>query len=124
TAELEDSERHLAEALGTYEDVQAFRAAVEPARRLVGQLVEQTGEVATALATHETARQRVTEALAASATDQHPAFADITEVPEHVLASEVCAEHERLIRQWTTEKDRLEEKAGQAAVKAGLKLLD
>lgn len=124
TAELEDSEQHLTEALGTYDNVAAFRAAVEPARRLVGQLVEQTGAVAAAVATHDTARQRVTEALAASATDEHSAFADIEEAKEHRLASELCAEHEDLIRRWTTEKDRLEEKAGQAAVKAGLKLLD
>ncbi|GAA4473891.1 SMC family ATPase [Enteractinococcus fodinae] len=124
TAELEDAEQHLTQALGTYDDVAAFRAAVEPARRLVGQLVEQTGAVAAAVATHDTARQRVTDALAASTTDEHSAFADIAEAREHVMASELCAEHEDLIRRWTTEKDRLEEKAGQAAVKAGLKLLD
>lgn len=124
TAELEDSEQHLADALGTYDDVAAFRAAVEPARRLVGQIVDQTGVVAAAVGTHDTARQRVTEALAASATEEHPAFADIAEAREHVLASDICAEHEDLIRQWTAEKDRLEEKAGQAAVKAGLQLLE
>ena len=97
---------------------------MEPARRLVGQLVEQTGAVARC---RRHARHRpptCPEALAASATDDHPAFADITEAREHLPASELCSEHEDLIRRWTTEKDRLEEKAGQAAVKAGLKLLD
>lgn len=124
TAELEEAQAQLADALGAYETVAELRTAIEPARRLVGQLVDQAGVVTTAVSAHDTARQRVTEALAASATDEHPAFTDSAEARGHVLSADVCQQHETLIRQWTTERDRLAEKSGQAAVVAGLKLLD
>lgn len=124
TAELEQSEQQLSTALGDFETVADFRAAVEPARRLVGQLVDQASEVSTAVATYHTARQRVAETLTASATEKHAAFEDSEAARQHVLSADVQHDHEKLVRQWTTEKDRLEEKAGQAAVIAGLKLLD
>lgn len=124
TDDLQQSEQDLTAALGNYENVAAFRAAVEPARRVVGQLVNLAGAASTAVATHKTASQRVSEALAASATADHPAFAHAVEARGHVLDAAVQHEHETLVRQWTTEKDRLAEKAGQAAVISGLTLLD
>ena len=124
TDELQRSEQDLTAALGTFENVATFRAAVEPARQLVGQLVNQAGAVSTAVTTHDTASQRVSEALTASATADHPAFPHTAEARKHLLDASVQREHETLVRQWTTEKDRLAEKAGQAAVIAGLKLLD
>jgi exonuclease SbcC len=124
TAELKESETELAEALGTFENVAAFRAAVEPARRLVGQLADQANAALTAVATHDTARQRVAEALTESASGDEEAFADIAAARGCVLDSELRQELETLVREWTTEKDRLAEKAGQPAVVAGLKLLD
>src|SRR5699024_12053639 len=54
----------------------------------------------------------------------HSAFDDAKSATTCILSPGVYAEHEALVRQWTTEKDRLEEKAGQASVVAGLKLLD
>ena len=123
SAELQQSEQDLTAALGDFEDVAAFRAAVQPAHRLVGQLVNQAGAVSTAVATYSTAGQRVSEALATSASTEHPAFSKADEAREHVLDAETQDEYELLVRQWTTEKDRLAEKAGQSAVIAGLKLL-
>lgn len=123
-SDVEASEVQLAEALEDFKTVADFRAAVEPAHRLVGKLVNQAAEVSTALVTHKTARQRVTEALDASGIEGHAPFTDPEEARGHVLTSELQREHESLVRQWNTEQDRLEEKAGQAAVVAGLKLLD
>src|SRR5699024_4729635 len=112
------------EALGAFDDVAAFRAAVEPAHRLVGQIVRAGATVTTAVATNTTAQQRVSEALANSATEDHPAYQHAAEARENLLDSATQTEHETLVRQWTTEGDRLAEKAGQTAVIAGLKLLD
>ena len=124
TKDIEAFETQLAEALGSFETVAQFRAAIEPAHRLVGTLVSQAADVSTARVTHDTARQRVTEALEVSGTKDDAAFASPDEAREHVLTPELQHEHESLVREWTTEQDRLQEKAGQAAVIAGLKLLE
>lgn len=124
TTELDQLRGDLAQALGEFADVAAFRAAVEPAHRLVGQIVRAGESVTTAVANHTTAQQRVHEALANSATEDHPAYRNAAEACENLLDPATQADHETLVRQWTTESDRLAEKAGQTAVIAGLKLLD
>lgn len=124
TEELDRSEADLTHALGAFDTVSAFRAAVEPAHRLVGQIVQQGSAVVTALASHTTAKHRVTEALQHSATQQHAAFDTIDQAQDHLLDDHLVQAHEALVRQWTTEHDRLAEKATQTAVIAGLKLLD
>ena len=124
TEELNQLQRELTEALGDYESVATFRDAVEPAHRLVGQIVRAADDLTTAVTTHAAAQQRVSEALAASATEDHPAYQHAAEAGAHLLDAETLTEHETLVRQWTTEGDRLAEKAGQTAVIAGLKLLD
>ncbi|HJF14527.1 MAG TPA: SMC family ATPase [Enteractinococcus helveticum] len=124
TTELAQLRDELAAALGDFPDVAALRAAVEPAHRLVGQIVRAGQSVTTAVANHTTAQQRVHEALANSATQDHPAYQDAAEACENFLDPTTQAEYETLVRQWTTESDRLAEKAGQTAVIAGLKLLD
>jgi len=122
-ADMTRLERELADALGAFDSVAAFRAAIEPAHRLVGQIVRAGDTVTAAAASLTTAQQRVNEALEASATEDHAAFAHAAEAREHLLDDETQTEYETLIRQWTTEGDRLAEKAGQTAVVAGLKLL-
>ncbi|MDN5732168.1 MAG: SMC family ATPase [Yaniella sp.] len=124
TAEVERAEAELTEALGAFETVEQLRSATEPAYRLVGQIVAQGAQVSTAVTACATAAQRVAQALEDSAAQDHPAFDDAKSATTCILSPGVYAEHEALVRQWTTEKDRLEEKAGQAAVVAGLKLLD
>src|SRR5699024_2988288 len=107
TTELEQLQRDLTEALGAFDDVAAFRAAVEPAHRLVGQIVRAGATVTTAVATNTTAQQRVSEALANSATEDHPAYQHAAEARENLLDPATQTEHETLVRQWTTEGDRL-----------------
>ena len=124
TTELDQLQQNLTDALGDYGSVAAFRAAVEPAHRLVGQIVRDGDAVTTAVATHTTAQQRVNDALADSAIKDHPAFEHAAQAREHLLDPATQSEHETLVRQWTTERDRLAEKAGQSAVIAGLQLLD
>src|SRR5699024_5563004 len=68
TTELEQSRTALAAALGDYETVEALRAAVEPAYRLVSQIVSQGADVATAVNEQRSCADRVTEALRKSAT--------------------------------------------------------
>src|SRR5699024_2954407 len=110
TEKTQQAQQELAEALGEFESVEALRAAVEPAHRLVSRVVAQGEEVVTAMTD--------------SATDQQPAFTDAATAQNHVLAATTCLEYEDLVRRWNTERDRLAEKAGQTAVQAGLKLLD
>jgi len=124
TEKTQQAQQELAEALGEFESVEALRAAVEPAHRLVSRVVAQGVQVVTAMTERATAQQRVASALADSATDQQPAFTDAATAQNHVLAATTCLEYEDLVRRWNTERDRLAEKAGQTAVQAGLKLLD
>lgn len=124
TTELETSQAALATALGAFETVEALRGAVEPAHRLVGEIVSQGARVATAVNEHTSCADRVSAALQRSATDDHAAFEDAASALAVLLDDQTRREHEHLVRQWTTEQDRLEEKAGQAAVLAGLQLLD
>ncbi|GAA2030089.1 SMC family ATPase [Yaniella flava] len=124
TTELEQSRAALAAALGAYETVEALRSAVEPAYRTVSQIVNQGADVSTAVKEQTSCADRVAEALRKSATDEEPAFDDADAATAHLLDAQTYREHDQLVRQWTTEHDRLEEKAGQPAVVAGLKLLD
>lgn len=124
TDELETSQEELGKSLGTFETVEALREAVEPAHHLVGQIVSQGARVATAVSEQTSCGDRVTAALQRSATDEHPAFENAEAARAVLLDDRTPSEHEQLVRQWTTEQDRLEEKAGQTAVLAGLKLLD
>lgn len=124
TAEIDTKQRELTDALGTFSTVETLRNATEPAHRLVGQIVAQGSRVVTAGSTCATAASRVTESLAQSATDEHPPFTDAETAATHLLPTQVQTDQEDLVRRWTTEYDRLEEKAGQTAVVAGLKLLD
>lgn len=122
--EHENSQEDLGRALGDFESVEQLRNATEPAHRLVGQIVTQGNAVTTAVTGCSTATQRVADALEHSATEDQPAFATTDAARNCLLGPEVQAAHEELVRRWTTEKDRLAEKARQSAVVAGLKLLD
>lgn len=124
TDEIDTSQQELTTALGSFDSVGALRAAVEPAHRMTGQIVDQGSGVSTAISERTSCNTRVRQALQQSATDNHPAFDSAVDAGAHVLSPETYSEYEQLVRHWTTEKDRLEEKAGQSAVIAGLKLLD
>src|SRR5699024_12864771 len=113
TEKTQQAQQELAEALGEFESVEALRAAVEPAHRLVSRVVAQGVQAVTAMTERATAQQRVASALADSATDQQPAFTDAATAQNHVLAATTCLEYEDLVRRWNTERDRLAEKAGQ-----------
>lgn len=122
--ELETAQRELTAALGDFDSVGTLRAAIEPARRLVAQVVQHSEAVATAVITHTAAQDRVATALQDSAIADHPAYPDANEAQAHLLDAETHSSHETLITQWSTEAARLTEKAGQTAVIAGLQSLD
>ncbi|WP_022871333.1 AAA family ATPase [Yaniella halotolerans] len=124
SAEVERAETELTETLGAFETVEQLRNATEPAHQLVGHIVAQGSQVSSTVSARDTAAKRVRQALENSATADHPAFDDATSALGCILSPETHAQHEAFVRQWTTEKDRLEEKAGQASVIAGLTLLD
>src|SRR5699024_4244161 len=123
TEKTQQAQQELAEALGEFEAVEALRAAVEPAHRLVSRVVAQGVQVVTAMTERATAQQRVASALADSATDQQPAFTDAATAQNHVLAATTCLEYEDLLRRSNTDRERVAEKAGQTAVHAGLKFI-
>src|SRR5699024_2218864 len=116
-----NAQQTLDTALGEYDTVADLRAAIEPAHNMVATIVRQNTSVATALATHTTAQQRVTQVLTESQRGEHPAFTSAQQAATHIL--ETTDELETRVRQWTTEGDKLIEKAGQSAVIAGLQLL-
>lgn len=124
TAELTRGQHHLTEELGDYGTVSLMRSTVETARHKVGQLIRAFEPVHAAGAAYQAATARVAEALEQSAAEEHPAYRDALEARRHVLSETERTEREALVQQWSTERDRLTEKAGQHAVVVGLKLLD
>src|SRR5699024_9706626 len=102
TAEVERAEAERPAALGAFETVGQLRGATEPAYRLVGQIVAQGTQVSTAVAARATAAHRVAQALEASAAEDHPAFDAAKSATTCIMSPGEYAEHEALVRQWTT----------------------